>query len=381
MDASGAVPKPFFAVRSCLPITILIKPPDANTVAGNGTVTIRAEQNVIDGISVAVDDGVLVLSTQQSFRTSHIINVTITAASASNLSYVQNLGSGNIVVAPGFNVSEFWVTSQSLGAVYVYGLTALSIQTIANGFSTIFANGTFSAVGVTASDNSKVLLTGLKANGKATINADGIATIWIQGGEGSQISGNADQLARVYYTNGTCNLSNTLFSIFGIVSIFGDPCRQIVSTDSLPSLSPSFSCGLIVAGQSDCSGTGNYVGVPFDSTTGGPATADPSTSASGSGSTSGQSTTVSGPAGSVTTTTQTVGPGSSATAGGSASAPGQPPVTITSTSTGGIPSVSATSMGNQIFLPQPLRLPTYDGGLAVVSVDCADPAPAPLVAA
>ncbi|KAJ9526895.1 hypothetical protein QJQ45_017725, partial [Haematococcus lacustris] len=89
----------------------------------NGNLVIEADKDVIDNIDVS---GCACLSARLPSR----LPITLECCCAS--SGVQNSGSGNLVVGPGFRNMQFTLNSTGLGNTYVFGMT---ISTPVNVFS------------------------------------------------------------------------------------------------------------------------------------------------------------------------------------------------------------------------------------------------------
>ncbi|KAG2440060.1 hypothetical protein HXX76_004174 [Chlamydomonas incerta] len=368
--AGATLPGDVTAVRSCLPFSILILP--ANTTSGgnstagggsggsssgssssdsgggNATIVMSAEPGVINATDITYSeaDGILALSLSQGYVTRHVIDLTITTANASSLRYVQNFGPGNIVVGPGFNVSDFSAAATSIGGVLVQGLTAGHAYITNTGTGTVALNGSLSGADVTAGGTAKVYLAG-STSGRVAVSLDGISTTWVQGGGDTSITGTANGLAKVVYTAGSCSVQSAFQSFFG-VSIFGDPCQRASSSPSV-TFSPAWSCGQRVEGQSSCpadlskaaiSGVGLGSG---NTGTSGSTSGAPEGTSGGIAGEGGATNTVSGQPGTVTTGTFTT-PGGSASAGGSVSGPGGTLTGQQSGSGGSAPSFSISNL-------------------------------------
>ncbi|KXZ46788.1 hypothetical protein GPECTOR_40g522 [Gonium pectorale] len=338
--AGASLPGDVTAIRSCLPYNILIVPgggaagappaeapaPGMNLTAdgasgggagrgGNATIVMDADFDVINAtdISYSQTDGILALSLAQGYVTNRIINLTIITAAKTSLRYVQNFGPGNIVVGPGFSPEDFSVAATTIGGVLVTGLNTSRAYITNTGTGTVALNGTFGGADIVAGGTSKVFLAG-RTSGNVTVAVDGISTTWIQGSEGTAISGTANGLAKVLYTAGSCSVETAFKSIFG-VSVFGDPCQR-ASAGSNPTYNPSWSCGQRVDGRSACpadtgaGGGGGGVGLGSGNGAGSASTSGPA----------GSVNTVSGQPGTVTTGTATT-PGGQASATGTVSGP------------------------------------------------------------
>ncbi|KAL6758149.1 hypothetical protein V8C86DRAFT_1552181 [Haematococcus lacustris] len=348
---------PFFAVRSCVPFTVLIAAPSNASSDGNGVLLIDADVDVIQRISVSLSNGVLALSVTDDFITNSTIKCTITPGNASGLSYVQNFGIGDLVVGPGFRSSQFSVSSTGIGSTYVFGLTTSTVRVVSTGSSTVLLNGNVGEGGsLEVGGTSKVYLTGSIA-GTLAVTLGGISTTYIQGTTSTAIQGSVDGLAKVLYTAGTCSIKSPFQSIFGI-NVFGDPCTK-VQAGSAPTFSPVWSCGLKVDGQSSC----QSAAVPEASPA--PVVTSPAPVVATSSSSGPVTRTVSTPGGSVTTSTYTSGPGASASSGGLVSGPATAPET---------PAPTAGTASTQVP-PLDLSIPTTSSGMSVVSLACVDPYP------
>ncbi|KAJ9509684.1 hypothetical protein QJQ45_011323 [Haematococcus lacustris] len=415
---------PFYAVRSCVPFTVLIAAPSNASSDGNGVLLIDADVDVIQRISVSLSNGVLALSVTDDFVTNSTIKCTITPGNASGLSYVQNFGIGDLVVGPGFRSSQFSVSSTGIGSTYVFGLTTSTVRVVSTGSSTVLLNGNVGEGGsLEVGGTSKVYLTGSIA-GTLAVTLGGISTTYIQGTTSelltgwhpetgkrvaaawpggiwgaeplkgypcslavehmrrTAIQGSVDGLAKVLYTAGTCSIKSPFQSIFGI-NVFGDPCTK-VQAGSAPTFSPVWSCGLKVDGQSSC----QSAAVPEASPA--PVVTSSAPVVATSSSSGPVTRTVSTPGGSVTTSTYTSGPGASASSGGLVSGSGFPAFGSFQTSIGGFPPIvtplpgpatapetpapTAGTASTQVP-PLDLSIPTTSSGMSVVSLACVDPYP------
>ncbi|KAG2491469.1 hypothetical protein HYH03_010254 [Edaphochlamys debaryana] len=252
VTAGADLPGDVVAVRSCLPFNVLVLPGSESGSGPNGSILMSAEDAVLGAtdISYAPDTGILALSLSKGYESTRVINLTITAANTSSLRYVQNFGPGNVVVGPGFNVSDFNAAATSIGGVLATGLTARRVFVTNTGTGTVALNGTFSNGGeVLAGGTGKVYLSG-RVGGNVAVSVDGISATWIQGTPDTTITGTANSLAKVLYTAGQCSVKAAFQSLFG-VNIFGDPCQR-ATPGSGPSYSPAWSCGQRVNGQSMC---------------------------------------------------------------------------------------------------------------------------------
>ncbi|PNW84538.1 hypothetical protein CHLRE_03g146807v5 [Chlamydomonas reinhardtii] len=359
--AGATLPGDVTAVRSCLPFSILIMPANdgnsnssssgdrsSSSGSSNATILMSAEPGVINAtdISYSVADGILALSLSQGYVTRHVINLTINTANTSSLRFVQNFGPGNIVVGPGFNVSDFSAAATSIGGVLVQGLTAGHAYITNTGTGTVALNGSLSGADVTAGGTAKVYLAGNTSGGVA-VSLDGISTTWVQGGSDTSITGSANGLAKVVYSTGSCNVQSAFQSFFG-VSIFGDPCQRASSTPSV-TFSPAWSCGQRVEGQSSCPAdlsqtSTSGVGLGSGTSGSGSTSSTPEGTSGGIASEGGGATnTVNGQPGTVTTGTFTT-PGGSASAGGSVSGPGGTLTGQQSGSGGNAPTFSTSNL-------------------------------------
>ncbi|KAL6765261.1 hypothetical protein V8C86DRAFT_1034806 [Haematococcus lacustris] len=361
---------PFYAVRSCVPFTVFIAAPTNASTDGNGTLVIDADEDVIDNIDVSLSNGVLALSISDGFETNNSIKCTITPGNSIGLSHVQNFGIGDLVVGPGFSASRFTVASTGVGNAYVFGLTTGTARVISMGSSTVLLNGNVSDGGsLEVGGTSKVYLTGA-IGGTLAVNLGGISTTYVQGLPGTAIKGSVEGLAKVLFTAGTCSVQSPFQSILG--SPFGDPCTR-VQAGGAPSFTPSWSCGLQVEGESQCtSGAGS---------TGTFAPVVPTPTAVLGSSTGPVTRTVSTPGGSVTTSTFTSGPGASASSGGLVAGNGFPAFGSFQSSFGGMPPMvtplAAPGAGavSNLLTPVDLSIPTTSSGMSVVRVQCLDPSP------
>eukprot|EP00198_Chlamydomonas_reinhardtii_P006249 XP_001695585.1 predicted protein [Chlamydomonas reinhardtii] len=278
---------------------------------------------------------------RQGYVTRHVINLTINTANTSSLRFVQNFGPGNIVVGPGFNVSDFSAAATSIGGVLVQGLTAGHAYITNTGTGTVALNGSLSGADVTAGGTAKVYLAGNTSGGVA-VSLDGISTTWVQGGSDTSITGSANGLAKVVYSTGSCNVQSAFQSFFG-VSIFGDPCQRASSTPSV-TFSPAWSCGQRVEGQSSC-----------------PVNGQPGTVTTGTFTTPGGSASAGAIFSNMANSVQSVSTGGGG--GGTASvASVSSPEGTTTINSGGSGTASA------------LTIPSTGSGLAIVSLTCKDPA-------
>eukprot|EP00201_Polytomella_parva_P021681 CAMPEP_0175047284 /NCGR_PEP_ID=MMETSP0052_2-20121109/5504_1 /TAXON_ID=51329 ORGANISM="Polytomella parva, Strain SAG 63-3" /NCGR_SAMPLE_ID=MMETSP0052_2 /ASSEMBLY_ACC=CAM_ASM_000194 /LENGTH=481 /DNA_ID=CAMNT_0016311131 /DNA_START=477 /DNA_END=1922 /DNA_ORIENTATION=- len=268
---------PFTGARLCVPFNVLILPPpsDSTKMEPNKTVLhFTAEPAVINATLVLLSQsGVLSVSIASGFKSDYPINLTIIATDPSTLKFVQNFGSGNVVVGPGFNLHGIQIASTAVGGVYVYGLNntgATSVTTA--GTATVLVNATSygSQTTVAASGISQVFLSGPANNPNfvppklVTVDVSGISTVFVRGDASTKIVGTADNLAKVLYSSSsapsaklpkanaeaTCSVQPRIQSLFG-VNLFGDTCRKVSDAAQAPGV-PSWTCGVIVDGTSNC---------------------------------------------------------------------------------------------------------------------------------
>lgn len=360
---------------------------------GNATIYITADPAVANATDIYVTpSGVLSLGVLNGFRSSNPINVTIVAADPSSLAYVQNFGSGDVVVGPGFNVANFSADATGLGRVLAYNLTAGRVAVTNTGTSTVLLNGTFADARIIAGGTSRVYLAG-SSNGTIDVRADGISTVWVQATDAAQLTGSADALAKILYTAGTCNVRSSFLSLFGIGSIFGDPCQR-VGAGTGPSITPEWTCGIYVDGSASCRGV-EEVGGGTQVTLGPGAQAGAGAAGAGGAGTPPPPaaatpappgiTTSQVPGGQVTTGTFTT-PGGFSSASGTVSG-GGPTLTQTQTAQGGQPanvqvSTSGVSQpaGDNTGIDLGLGIPEISAsGLAVVSTRCNAQGPLPIL--
>jgi hypothetical protein len=118
--------KRFTAVQLCAPINTLVQP--SNGTRDTYTITVQAEQPVLDALTWGVAGGLLSLQAGV-FSTSRPIKVVVTMP-ATALEAISHYGTGaELLVAPGFNVGELNVTTAfGAGRLYVDGLRARTVR-------------------------------------------------------------------------------------------------------------------------------------------------------------------------------------------------------------------------------------------------------------
>lgn len=123
-----SVPLPIFsAVRSCVPFNVLV------AVGANNSVTMTAEQEVVNATRVQLAGTLVILSLARGFTSASPINVTVTSSEKGALRSVQNAGSGTLVVGPGFQLPELRIESAGVGGVHVRGADIQRLQVLASG--------------------------------------------------------------------------------------------------------------------------------------------------------------------------------------------------------------------------------------------------------
>ena len=224
-----------------------------------GWAQITADQTIIDSLNFTINAGELSLSlsnTTTSFSTNRTINITIVPAGESQLLYyVQNLGAGDLILAPGsVNTSgSFLILTKNMGSVIASGLNVNELMIESSGANTISVNGTFSSASITSDGLTSVVLAGIDPNqGKVSVQASGISNIWVIGGPGTLITGRVSSPSKIYYAGGgNCAVASSVpLLLFGF-PIGGSACSPSVTLPLGMILRPAaFTCGINVSSTS-----------------------------------------------------------------------------------------------------------------------------------
>ncbi|KIY97931.1 hypothetical protein MNEG_10034, partial [Monoraphidium neglectum] len=274
----------FFAIRSCVPFSILVLPskappagapgsPGANaSAAGAARVLFNASGDVINGTNATVADGVLAIQLAHGFETHLPIQLIVYTDPARPLSYAAAYGSGDVVVGPGAaNGSAFEAAGGGGGGrVIATGVDVQRVVITSSGTSGHHVHGSFDTARVRASG---IGVTGLNSSRPAQVAArlGGITTLVADVPDGSSINGTADGLSKVVYADGQCNVQSAT-PLFRFPSIFGsapmgagaggggglfdtNKCTK-VAPEAIGARAPlpatTWTCGIIVDGQTFC---------------------------------------------------------------------------------------------------------------------------------
>ena len=122
----------FYAIRSCLPFTVLVKPETSTSASGEapqgGRIEMLADYYVVNATQAAVSNGILSLSLMRGFETNWPVQVTVYTSPSRQLRYAANFASGTLIIGPGLNVSSFEIGNNGVGRVLAYGLTAEALR-------------------------------------------------------------------------------------------------------------------------------------------------------------------------------------------------------------------------------------------------------------
>lgn len=286
----------------------------ASTLRNFGWAEITAEKAIIDSLNFTIYAGELSLSlsnTTTSLSSNRTINITIIPAGDSQLTYyVQNLGAGDLILAPGsVNTSgSFLISTKSSGGVTASGLNVSELMIESSGTNTISVNGSFPSASVTSDGLTSVVLAGINPDqGKVSVQASGISNIYVAGGQGTLITGRVSSPSRVYYSGGgDCSVASSVPLLVLGFPIGGSACSPSTTLPLGINLHPAaFTCGINVSTTpgSTC----------FDHADGGQGSSSYSFS-SGGGSSSSSSTSGGGEA----TSSSSDGSGTTYTNGGTA---------------------------------------------------------------
>ncbi|GAX85119.1 hypothetical protein CEUSTIGMA_g12539.t1 [Chlamydomonas eustigma] len=254
------LPESFYAISSCLPYTLLLKPPNSTGTLSdseqqNGSISINAEPSVAECLVATLDDGILTLSANGSFTSNQSIQITVTAAQNESLTFILNAGPGDVILSPGFSPPSLSMIATGTGSIYAYGIMTPQIRVVETGINTVFVNGSYETAHLTLSGASKAYLSGVNPeNGTVTVSAVDISSAWIQGGPGTAITGSTGNLGKVLYTDGMCNVTPETSPLLGLVPS-GLSCIQSTSSQGLV-YTPSWTCGVNVSVQGTCAAPG-----------------------------------------------------------------------------------------------------------------------------
>jgi hypothetical protein len=122
----------FYAIRSCLPFTVLVRPESytgpPGTDARDARIEILADYYVVNATQASVSNGILALSLLHGFETNWPVQITVYTSPSRQLRYAANFASGTLVIGPGLNVSSFEVGNTGVGRVLAYDLTAEALR-------------------------------------------------------------------------------------------------------------------------------------------------------------------------------------------------------------------------------------------------------------